>query len=139
MDLLFCGKATPVATCHRHVAKSRLSNPPSPKPIPKQKHHPKSDGVSLVFALLKRSGLICRRKPVFSRKNSIFSSAVVYHIPLSNTRVFDVMRKRLIPSVAMYLILFEWVFSLKAIEDVQAIDAGEKCIPIRHKKSLDFF
>ena len=29
VDSLFCGKATPVATCRRHVAKSRLSNPPS--------------------------------------------------------------------------------------------------------------
>ncbi len=27
MDSLFCGKATAVATCHRHVAKSRLSSP----------------------------------------------------------------------------------------------------------------
>ena len=32
------------------------SNPSSRIPIPKQKHHPKSDGVLLVFALLKRSG-----------------------------------------------------------------------------------
>ena len=29
MDSLFCGKATPVAECHWHSAKSRLSNPPS--------------------------------------------------------------------------------------------------------------
>jgi hypothetical protein len=28
-DSLFCGKAAAVATCPRHVAKSRLSNPPS--------------------------------------------------------------------------------------------------------------
>ena len=34
-DSLFCGKATAVATCHRHVAKSRLSNPPS---IQKDQH-----------------------------------------------------------------------------------------------------
>ena len=27
VDSLFCGKATPVATCIQHVAKSRLSNP----------------------------------------------------------------------------------------------------------------
>ena len=27
VDSLFCGKATPVAACHRHTAKSRLSNP----------------------------------------------------------------------------------------------------------------
>ena len=27
MDSLFCGKATPVATVHRTVAKSRLSSP----------------------------------------------------------------------------------------------------------------
>ena len=27
VGFLFCGKATAVATCHRHVAKSRLSNP----------------------------------------------------------------------------------------------------------------
>ena len=26
-DLLFCGKATAVAACHWHAAKSRLSNP----------------------------------------------------------------------------------------------------------------
>ena len=26
-DSLACGRATAVATCHRHVAKSRLSNP----------------------------------------------------------------------------------------------------------------
>ena len=26
MDSLFCGKATPVTTCHRHVVKSRLSS-----------------------------------------------------------------------------------------------------------------
>ena len=31
VDSLFCGKATAVATCHRHVAKSRLSNPPNKK------------------------------------------------------------------------------------------------------------
>ena len=29
MDSLFCGKATAVAACPRHAAKSRLSNPPS--------------------------------------------------------------------------------------------------------------
>ena len=29
-DSLPCGRARLVATCHRHVAKSRLSNPPSP-------------------------------------------------------------------------------------------------------------
>ena len=29
MASLFCGKATPVAECHWHSAKSRLSNPPS--------------------------------------------------------------------------------------------------------------
>ena len=28
VDSLCCGKATPVETCHRHVSKSRLSNPP---------------------------------------------------------------------------------------------------------------
>ena len=28
LDSLFCGKATPVATVHRTVAKSRLSSPP---------------------------------------------------------------------------------------------------------------
>ena len=27
VDSLCCGKATPVETCHRHVSKSRLSNP----------------------------------------------------------------------------------------------------------------
>ena len=27
VGFLFCGKATAVATCHRHIAKSRLSNP----------------------------------------------------------------------------------------------------------------
>ena len=33
VDSLFCGKATAVATCHWHVAKSRLSNPPEQKNI----------------------------------------------------------------------------------------------------------
>ena len=28
VGFLFCGKATAVATCHRQLAKSRLSNPP---------------------------------------------------------------------------------------------------------------
>ena len=32
VDSLRCGEATAVATCHRHVAKSRLSNPPSKYP-----------------------------------------------------------------------------------------------------------
>ena len=27
VGFLFCGKATAVAMCHRHIAKSRLSNP----------------------------------------------------------------------------------------------------------------
>ncbi|MBP3313889.1 MAG: hypothetical protein J6K84_04440 [Oscillospiraceae bacterium] len=31
VDLPACGKATAVATCHWHVAKSRLSNPPTTK------------------------------------------------------------------------------------------------------------
>ena len=35
-----CGQATAVATVHRTVAKSRLSNPPSKIPIPNQKHQP---------------------------------------------------------------------------------------------------
>ena len=30
VDSLCCGKATPVETCHRHVSKSRLSNPQPP-------------------------------------------------------------------------------------------------------------
>ena len=33
VDSLFCGKATAVATCHRHAAKSRLSYPPKQKNI----------------------------------------------------------------------------------------------------------
>ena len=37
-DSLFCGKATAVAACHRHPAKSRLSNPSIS--FRTKKHHP---------------------------------------------------------------------------------------------------
>ena len=43
MDSPGCGRATAVATCHRHVAKSRLSNPSS-----KQKRDT-PNGVSLFW------------------------------------------------------------------------------------------
>ncbi len=60
MDSLFCGKATPVATVHRTVAKSRLSSPLSE---PKKNPHPngwssdvmgfhRSYCVALFFAVL---------------------------------------------------------------------------------------
>ena len=40
VDSLRCGEATAVATVHRTVAKSRLSNPPPKYPYQNKKHHP---------------------------------------------------------------------------------------------------
>ncbi len=51
MDSLFCGKATAVETCHRHVSKSRLSNPPSKYP-----YQQKEDILMDVFFLLVGEG-----------------------------------------------------------------------------------
>ena len=48
VDSLFCGKATAVATVHRTVAKSRLSNPPSQIPKRRKTSHPKGCLVFLV-------------------------------------------------------------------------------------------
>jgi hypothetical protein len=48
-DSLFCGKATAVATCHRHVAKSRLSNPSSKYPNAEKDQ---SKRIGLFLALL---------------------------------------------------------------------------------------
>ena len=44
-DLLFCGKATAVAACHRHPAKSRLSN----LPITNNKKEARPDRANFIF------------------------------------------------------------------------------------------
>ena len=58
-DSLCCGKATPVATVHRTVAKCRLSNPSLQKSIPKQKAAPLR---VLLFVLAEREGFALLRQ-----------------------------------------------------------------------------
>ena len=72
---LFCGKARLVAACHRHPAKSRLSNPTLQISMPKKKMHPQ--GVH--FFLAERVGF----EPTDTRISPVFKTGAFNHSTIS--------------------------------------------------------